>query len=227
MHTPLFPRINPLFAFIRALFSSIQVSMKHLILALFAGVYLMSLPAAAQMSDPEIAKAEKYLQSLGTAKADFIQTSSLGSRLSGQFYLNRPGKLRFDYNEVEDFIVADGVFVYFYDSQLGEQSNAPIGQTLADFLLREDLSLAGDLRVTKMFKKDGFVALTVVQKDDPAAGQVELFFSEVPYALSRWRVTDAQGEVTEVVLKNLQTGMKLDNSLFGYKNPKGRKNVND
>jgi outer membrane lipoprotein-sorting protein len=83
-------------------------------------------------SNPDVKKAEAYLQGLKTAKADFVQISSLGSRLSGQFYLNRPGKLRFDYNEVDDFIVADGVFVYFYDSQLGEQSNAPIGQTLAD-----------------------------------------------------------------------------------------------
>ncbi|PZQ44421.1 MAG: outer membrane lipoprotein carrier protein LolA, partial [Micavibrio aeruginosavorus] len=114
--------------------------MKQIALALFAGLMMFSAPAAdAQVQDPEIAKAETYLQNLKTAQADFIQTSSLGSRLSGKFYLNRPGKLRFDYNEVQDFIVADGVFVYFYDSQLGSQSNAPIGQTLADFLLREDL----------------------------------------------------------------------------------------
>jgi len=202
--------------------------MKHLLLALFAG-FIIASPASAQVKDPEITKAEAYLKGLGTATADFIQTSSLGSRLSGKFYLNRPGKLRFDYNEVKDFIVADGVFVYFYDSQLGSQSNAPIGQTLADFLLREDLSLSGELMVTKLFKKNGFISITVVQKDEPAAGQVELIFSEVPYALSRWRVTDAQGEVTEVILKNLKTGMSFDDmdNLFGYHDPKGRKATND
>jgi outer membrane lipoprotein-sorting protein len=189
---------------------------------------LSSAPALAQVQDPEITRAEKYLQSLHTAQADFIQTSSLGSRLSGKFYLDRPGKLRFDYNEVKDFVVADGVFVYFYDSQMEQQSNAPIGQTLADFLLREDLSFSGELMVTKLYKKDGFISITVVQKDDPSVGQVELIFSEVPYALSRWRVTDAQGESTEVQLKNLQTGVKFANSeLFAYHDPKGRKRVND
>lgn len=201
--------------------------MKHLLLALL-GVILCSSPAFAQVSDPEVKKAEAYLQNLKTATADFIQTSTLGSRLSGKFYLNRPGKLRFDYNEVDDFIVADGVFVYFYDSQLQEQSNAPIGQTLADFLLRKDLSLSGDLKVVKLFKKNDHVSITVVQEDEPSAGQVELIFSEVPYQLARWRITDAQGEVTEVILKNLQTGMQFkDVSLFGYKDPKGRKAVND
>lgn len=201
--------------------------MKHLLLALL-GFTLCASPAFAQVKDPEVKKAEAYLQNLKTATADFIQTSTLGSRLSGKFYLNRPGKLRFDYNEVDDFIVADGVFVYFYDSQLQQQSNAPIGQTLADFLLRENLSLSGDLKVVKLFKKNDHVSITVIQEDEPSAGQVELIFSEIPYQLARWRITDAQGEVTEVILKNLQTGMEFkDVSLFGYRDPKGRKAVND
>jgi outer membrane lipoprotein-sorting protein len=201
--------------------------MKQLIFALL-GVLMFASPALAQVSDPEVKKAEEYLQSLKTLTADFIQTSTLGSRLSGKFYLNRPGKMRFDYNEVEDFIVADGVFVYFYDSQLQQQSNAPIGQTLADFLLRKDLSLHDDLKVVQLFKKNGYVSISVVQKDNPAAGEVELIFSEVPYQLERWRVKDPQGETTEVVLKNLRTGMEFkDVSLFGYKDPKGRKAVND
>jgi outer membrane lipoprotein-sorting protein len=201
--------------------------MKQLLLALL-GVIVCTSPALAQVRDPEVKRAEAYLQNLKTATADFTQTSTLGSRLSGKFYLNRPGKLRFDYNEVEDFIVADGVFVYFYDSQLGEQSNAPIGQTLADFLLREDLSLSGDLKVVQLFKKDGQISITIVQKDEPAAGEVELIFSEVPYQLVRWRIKDAQGEITEVTLKNMKTGMRFEDvSLFGYRDPKGRKTVND
>lgn len=203
--------------------------MKHTLIALFAGILIaVSAPAMAQVqNDPEIKKAENYLQHLSTAKADFIQTSSLGSRLSGQFYLNRPGKLRFNYNEVKDFVVADGMFIYFYDAQLGEQSNAPIGQTLADFLLRKDLRLTGDLAVQQVYKKDGFTYLDIVQANDPLAGHIELVFSDVPYDLNRWRVTDAQGQTTEILLKNLEKDVKLDNSLFGYRDPKGRKKVND
>lgn len=200
--------------------------MKQFLFALV--LFILSAPAAAQINDPEIKKAENYLQSLDTATADFIQTSTLGARLSGKFYLDRPGKLRFDYNEVEDFIVADGLFVYFYDSQLGSQSNAPIGQTLADFILREDLSLSGELEVVQLFKKDGKTYITLVQKEEPAAGSVELVFTDIPYSLAGWRVKDAQGEVTEVSLKNLQKGMEFkDVSLFGYRDPKGRKMVND
>lgn len=201
--------------------------MKKMMIALSLGIFMFA-SAPAQARDKDIVTAERYLQGLKTATADFTQTSSLGARLSGKFYLSRPGKLRFDYNEVEDFIVADGVFVYFYDSQLGEQSNAPIGQTLADFLLRKNLSFEGDLTVVNNYRKDGEVYITLAQKDDAAAGQVQLVFSEVPVKLLRWIVTDAQGETTEVRLKNLQTGMVFeDASLFGYRDPKGRKAVND
>ncbi len=201
--------------------------MKHFALILAGLLLAFSAPASAQVA-PEVKQAEAYLNSLKTLQAEFIQTSSLGARLSGTFYLNRPGKLRFDYNEVEDFIVADGVFVYFYDSQIGSQTNAPIGQTLADFLLRKNLSLTGDLKVVKSFTKDGYAYITVVQSDNPAAGQVELEFSQVPYELKRWRITDAQGQITEVTLKNIRTGVTFkDPNLFGYHDPKGRKRVND
>ena len=95
------------------------------------------LPAAyAQTAARDIQTAEEYLNNLKTMKAEFIQIAHNGAQLSGMFYLNRPGELRFEYNEVDDFIVADGLLIYFYDSELKEQTNAPIGQTLADFLLR-------------------------------------------------------------------------------------------
>ncbi len=183
---------------------------------------------AGQVVSEDVVKAESYLRNLTTARADFIQRSSMGSILSGKFYLNRPGKLRFEYNEVDDFIVADGLFIYFYDSELQEQSNAPIGQTLADFLLREDLTLRGDMSVTEVHRQGGFTHINVVQTADPAAGSVELIFSNVPYRLYKWRVTDPQGEVTEIELKNMETDIDLAGSLFGYVDPKhGKGHMNE
>ena len=184
------------------------------------GLNAQAMAQNTHINSSHIQKAENYLRTLDTAKADFIQRSSLGSVLTGQFYLDRPGKLRFEYNEVDDFIVADGFFIYFYDSELGEQTNAPIGQTLADFLLRENLSLRGDMSVREVFEQGGYTHLDVVQTADPAAGSVELIFSNVPYRLFKWRVTDPQGEVTEVELKNMQTGVIHKDGLFGYIDPK-------
>lgn len=181
------------------------------------------LPSFAMAQNDDILRAEKYLQNLETLQADFIQRSSLGARLSGQFYLDRPGKLRFDYNEVDDFVVADGFFIYFYDGALKQQSNAPIGQTLADFLLRKDISLSDELIVQDIKKEDGFTRLMVVQKADPTSGSVELIFSDIPYALKKWRVTDPTGETTEIEIKNVQRDVNFENGLFAYFDPESKK----
>jgi len=173
-----------------------------------------------QGMDEDIQKAEEYLQNMGTLKADFIQTAYNGSRLSGVFYLNRPGKLRFEYNEIKDFVVADGIFIYFYDAELGEQTNAPIGQTLADFLLRSDISLTNDVTVQNIAQEDNMKAITIVEKDDPQSGSVKLFFTEEPYALKKWQVTDAAGLTTEILLRDTQRDIKLPASLFKYFKPK-------
>jgi outer membrane lipoprotein-sorting protein len=168
-----------------------------------------------------IVQAETYLRGLVTAKARFLQTAPDGTQLIGTFYLNRPGKLRFEYDDpIKDFVVADGFFIYFYDSQLQQQTNAPIGQTLADFLLRADLHLSGDVKVTKVERGGELLKITLIQTNDPDAGSLTLGFKESPFELKKWRVVDAQGAITEVELFQLQSGVKLAGTLFVYTDPK-------
>ena len=176
--------------------------------------------ASAQTVANDIQKAEDYLRNLSTVKANFIQTAYNGARLSGTFYLNRPGKLRFDYNEIDDFIVADGLFIYFYDSELGEQSNAPIGQTLADFLLRDNISLTGDIKVQDIAQEEGLKMISLVQTDDLNAGLIKLFFQEDPYLLRKWQVIDAAGLTTEIELSHLEKDVEFPRRLFAYIAPK-------
>lgn len=170
---------------------------------------------------PSVAHIEEYLRSLKTAKARFLQTAPDGSQIVGTFYLNRPGKLRFEYDDpIEDFVVADGFFIYFYDSELGEQTNAPIGQTLADFLLRADLKLGGDIKVQNIVQNDQLLLVTLVQAADPGAGSITLGFEENPMRLKKWRIKDAQGMITEIELFQLETKVDLEDSLFIYINPR-------
>lgn len=191
-------------------------------LVIFALLFVLCAPAAADNKmPPSVRGAEEYLDALGTAKARFLQTASDGSQFIGTFYLNRPGKLRFEYDPpVRDFVVADGIFIYFYDSELQEQSNAPIGQTLADFLLRSDLKLSGDVTVADVKRDGGLLQITLTQTEDPGAGSLTLGFEEDPMKLKKWRVVDPQGAVTEVELFQLETNVDLDGKLFVYADPK-------
>lgn len=175
-----------------------------------------------------IKMAAQYLNGLGTLKARFLLTAADGSQQIGTFYLNRPGKLRFEYDPpAKDFIVADGLLIYFYDAELKQQSNAPIGQTLADFLLRKNITLKDDVTVDRVMQGGGLLQITLHQTDDPGAGSLTLGFTEKPFQLKKWRVVDPQNQIVEVELFQVETGLKLDSNLFQYRDPNPKKRLND
>lgn len=199
------------------------MSMKIFLTTLLAALILIAPPAHAELTaqdKADIKQAEAYLQQLKTARARFVQTTHDGTQLVGTFYLQRPGKLRFEYDApIEDFVVADGVFIYFYDAELGEQTNAPIGQTLADFFLRKEFKLSDDITVESVKRAGDFLQIKMTQTNDPSAGSMTLGFRENPLSLAKWRVVDAQGLITEVELFYLKTDIKHASDLFVYKAP--------
>lgn len=225
--------INPENAFLLPPSSDNNKSMKTAFIAFILSLFL-TLPAAAQPQGgpgaytAQVQAAESYLNTLKTAKARYLLTAADGTQQIGTFYLNRPGKLRFEYDPpLKDFIVADGILIYFYDAQLGEQSNAPIGQTMADFLLRKNIRFSGDVAIERVMEGGGLLQITLFQTSDPGAGSLTLGFTQNPLELKKWRVVDAQGQTVEVELFQLQTGVKLDPDLFVFHDPKPKKKYND
>jgi len=173
-----------------------------------------------EASVEDIEKAEKYLKDMKTSQARFVQTTHSGAQMVGTFYLSRPGKVRFDYDAPsKSFVVADGMFIYFYDGDLEEQTNAPIGSTLANFFLRKDFSLNDDLIVKDAKWANNLLQIKVVQAEEPEAGSITFAFDKEPFSLKKWRVVDGQGMITEVELFYLTTGIKHKKGLFVYKDP--------
>ena len=177
-------------------------------------------PVSAEVSTQNVQTVEAYLDSLKTLKAKFTQTAYDGSTTTGMFYLSRPGRLRFEYDApIKDFIVADGVFIYYYDAEMKQQSNTTIGNSLADFLLRKDISLSQDITVTDTKTAAGLLQITLTMTEDPGAGSLTLGFETDPMRLKKWRVTDSQGLITEVELSDIETGIDLKRRLFYYVDP--------
>ena len=173
-----------------------------------------------------VSKVEKYLRDLKTMKARFTQTAPNGEKTSGVFYLQRPGKMRFEYDPpIDDFIVADGLFIYFYDAEMENQSSTAIGNSLADFILRENIHLSGDVKILDM--KEGVMdeaktlEVTLAQAADPGAGSLTMIFRQKPMQLLSWVINDAQGLTTTVALWETHSNIHLsDESLFRYRDPK-------
>ncbi|MCB1538813.1 MAG: outer membrane lipoprotein carrier protein LolA [Rhodospirillales bacterium] len=175
-----------------------------------------------------VRKAEDWLRNLKTGRARFVQQAYDGSTAAGTFYISRPGRLRFEYDPpAKDFVVADGVFIYFYDAQQRQTSTAPIGTTLADFLLRKKASLSGDVTVRAVREHDGVVSIAMVQTKNPDAGQLTVDFTLDPFMLRSWSVVDAQGLTTRMTLSDLQLGVPVPPQYFVYKDPTGRTRLNN
>jgi outer membrane lipoprotein-sorting protein len=182
---------------------------------------LIFMPAAiAEAPLPEVTAVEAYLNGISTLRARFVQTANDGQQTSGTFMLKRPGRLRFEYDPpVKDFIVADGRFVHYYDGQMKQESSAPISRSLADFFLRENLKLSGGVSVSDIKREDGLLYMTLLQSKDPLAGSLTLMFGENPLELKKWRIVDAQGQVTNIELSGTKQGITLKDKLFHYYDP--------
>jgi len=176
------------------------------------------LPAQAQVGVPEI---EKYFNSIKTLKSRFVQSNPNGSIVQGTLYVRRPGRMRFEYDPPSQLkIVADGYQVTMWDPATRDFGQWPIGWTAASFLVKDPLSLTGDLHVEKFDRVDGMLEATMSQVRKPQEGKVIVRFAENPMLLRGWTIIDNRGNRVTVSLSEMQTGLQLADSLF--KNDSGR-----
>ena len=79
---------------------------------------------------------------------NFVQVGPDGSRVKGEFYIQKPGKVRFEYDPPSPIeIVADGQSVVVRDRKLATQDLYPLSQTPLRFLLSERIDLMRDTNV--------------------------------------------------------------------------------
>lgn len=180
-------------------------------------------PTAAQLTAQDkavVAQVEAYLNDIHTMQSKFVQVAPDGRQATGTFSLSRPGKMRLEYDKpIKDFVVADGSFIFYWDGEMRQQSSAPIGSTLADFILRKTIRLSGDVIVTDVYTTPGVVEISLVESKDSGKGTLTLVFEDRPFQLRKWRVLDAQGLTTEVALLNPRVDVTFDSSMFYFKEP--------
>ena len=166
------------------------------------------------------AEVERYINSIRTLKARFVQSNPNGSVVQGTFYVRRPGRMRFEYDPPSQLkIVADGAQVTMWDIATKDFGQWPIGWTAASFLVKEQLSLTSDLQVEKSERQDGMLHLTLSQPRKPQEGKVIVRLSENPMTLRGWTIIDNRGNHVNVSLQDVQSGIQLADQLFKFDGP--------
>jgi outer membrane lipoprotein-sorting protein len=157
-----------------------------------------------------------YLSSVQTMVGNFVQVGPDGNRTQGTFYIQKPGKVRFEYNPPTPIdIIADGSSVVVRDRNLATQDLYPLSQTPLRYLLADRIDLLRDTDVVSVTSDDTFVTVVVEEKQlVVGTSRLMIMFDAKDLALKQWTVTDPQGLDTTVAVFNLDATKKPDPNLF-------------
>lgn len=164
----------------------------------------------------QAAKVSAYLSSLQTLVGNFVQVGPDGSKVKGDFYIQKPGKVRFEYDPPSPIdIVADGSSLVVRDRNLATQDVYPLSQTPLRYLLSDRIDLLKDTNVIAVSADDMYISITIEEKQALiGTSRMLLMVGAKDGQLKQWTVTDPQGYDTTVAVYNLDTSKKLDPSLF-------------
>lgn len=191
--------------------------------ALVVGIFAVGGAVAAPFTaedKADIANAEAYLNGLKTMQSRFVQVASDGSYAEGTLSLDRPGKMRIEYDPPSPvLVVADGNFLIYFDKDLQQVSHLGLDDTPAGLLLADKVSLSGKVTVQSIERRAGVLSIALANAKDPNEGRLTLVFSDKPLQLRKWIVTDQQGITTNFSLLSARFGLDLSPDLFKFTRP--------
>ncbi|WP_458758861.1 outer membrane lipoprotein carrier protein LolA [Afipia sp. TerB] len=161
-------------------------------------------------------KVSTYLSSIQTLTGNFVQVGPDGSRSTGDFYIQKPGKVRFQYDPPSTIaVVSDGTTMVVRDRRLGTQDVYPLSQTPLRFLLSDRIDLMRDTDLVSVSADDMYISVLIEEKQ-PLIGtsRLMLMLGAKDNQLKQWTVTDPQGYDTTVAVSNLSTTKKIDPDIF-------------
>jgi outer membrane lipoprotein-sorting protein len=161
-------------------------------------------------------KVSSYLSTVHVMSGNFVQVGADGRRASGQFYIQKPGKVRFEYEPPSPIdIVADGSSVVVRDRKLATQDLYPLSQTPLRYLLTDRIDLLRDTNVIAINADEVYVTIVIEEKQAViGTSRLMMMFGAKDFALKQWVVTDPQGFDTTIAVSNLDSVRRPDPNLF-------------
>lgn len=186
------------------------------ILAAGASVAIAPSPVAIAQAaaNPEAQKIADHFSRVRSMAGEFVQFGPRGEQTGGKFYIQRPGKIRFNYEAPAGFkVIADGRSVVINNEKLKTWDLYPLSKTPLKLLLDERIDLSGN-RVRNVRQDDDLTTIQLQDKSVFGNSTITMMFDPKSYDLRQWTITDAQGKDTTVMIFNVQEGVKLDPSVF-------------
>lgn len=162
-----------------------------------------------------IAAANRTLNAMQRLQGRFVQTAPDGSRANGSFYIQRPGKMRFEYDPPATLlIVSDGSVVAMRDTELRTTDRTPLRSTPLNLILAPQIDLDRNARIVRVSRSGPWTLVTLRDRTGEADGQITLHFYGDSSDLRSWDVIDATGARTRITLSDVTAPASLDRRLF-------------
>lgn len=186
-------------------------------LVLTPAAYAQTAPVVLQGADRAagLAAANRTLNGFTRLQGRFTQTSPGGARSSGTVYIQRPGRMRFQYDPPASLlIVSDGSVVSMRDTELRTTERTPLRSTPLNLILGQNIDLERNARVLRVSRAGPWLMITARDRGGQTDGQIILQFFGENAELRSWDVIDATGARTRITLTGVTQPSSFERSLF-------------
>jgi outer membrane lipoprotein-sorting protein len=160
-------------------------------------------------------KVSTYLNQLRSLEGDFTQIGPNGQLDQGRVFILKPGRLRFEYRPPSPLLViSDGQTVAVFNSKMKTVDRYPLSSTPLDLLLGDKIDLLRNDAILSVQHNPGTIVVEARTAKKRVKPNIIITFAESPMELRQWTVIDDQGLSTTVALRNVETGVPLDDKLF-------------
>ena len=156
----------------------------------------------------------KHFSGVPSMMGEFIQFGPNGEQTGGRFFLQRPGKIRFDYNKPSPIMVkADGRTVGINNKKLKTWDYFPLRKTPLRLLLADKIDV-NDKAIQSVKLEEDLTTVVLADKSLFGKSKITLMFDPNSYDLRQWTITDNQGKDTSVMIFNIKKNVKFKKRLF-------------
>lgn len=163
-----------------------------------------------------VERVSNYFDQLTTLRGQFEQTDPDGSKSRGKFYVERPGKFRFEYaRPSRKVVISDGRFLAIEEQDTETEDTYDLSDTPFRMLLKENVNLLEDAEVLQIDDSETQISLILRDKDPDVGSAIKVVMGKQPdFVLQGWITRDAQGLETVVEIGNTEAGGDIRDALF-------------
>ncbi len=206
---------------------SVRIDRRQFSAGLFGLAASAVLPSMASAQSAGGAAAQKiadHFSSVKTMLGEFVQFGPRGEQTGGKFYIERPGKLRFNFEDPSPLrVISDGKNVVVGNIKLKTWDLYPLSKTPLTLLLADRIDLSNDA-VRGVKEESDLTTIVLGNKTIFGDSTITMMFDSKTYDLRQWTITDNQGKDTSVMIYNVKTGVGFDEKVFAidYAEVRGR-----